>query len=516
VRQVLPTSFEWVAAGATTLLLILSFPNFEFFVLAWIALVPLLVVVGRRPDPLRALILGWATGAVFFYTTCYWLTYSMIHYGGIPTLFAYLLLVPGALILGLFPATFAWISNRTIRSRGEQAVFLTPFVWTSLEWTRLEITGQLWNAIGYSQAFTPQLIQAARWGGIYAVGFLIMAVNAALTFAVLKRTVSALAVSAGVLLCVAAVILLSYVNASHSARENGPNTLHVVALQPDVPMDLYKSSELMGELTRRHIEMSETALSHLPNDGLPRLVIWPESPMSFAYGTDATLRQLISRFTQKHNSLLLLNSQEQAPNSGQYNSALLINEEGTLVGQYDKIRLLPFGEYVPLPRWLPGANLITAIVGDFTPGTNYAVFPIGVERAGVFICIEAAYPEIARRFTNEGANLLINISNDGYLGRTAVMRQHLSNAVLRAVENGTPILRVTNTGITAYISETGKVSDVTAPFEAPVRSWTIRNRSDSSNSFYTAHGDLFVGMTFLIAVIGLVASSFKTIQPTRN
>ena len=118
------------------------------------------------------------------------------------------------------------------------------------------------------------------------------------------------------------------------------------------------------------------------------------------------------------------------------------------MAQYDKIRLLPFGEYVPLPQWLPGAGLIRGIVGDFTPGANYRLMPVGNVRAGVFICIESAYPSIARQFTSEGADVLINISNDGYLGPTAVMRQHLANAVFRAVENDRPLLRVTNTGIT--------------------------------------------------------------------
>ena len=109
--------------------------------------------------------------------------------------------------------------------------------------------------------------------------------------------------------------------------------------------------------------------------------------------------------------------------------------------------------------------MIRGIVGDFTPGTNYRLMPVGDVRAGVFICIESAYPSIARRFTGEGADVLINISNDGYLGPTAVMRQHLANAVFRAVENDRPVLRVTNTGITAFITPTGEVTDATAGFQ---------------------------------------------------
>src|SRR5829696_3878474 len=176
------------AAAATTLLLILSFPNFEFSFLAWIALVPLLFVIARQPSPLRMFFLGWAVGSLFFYVSCYWLTYSMIHYGGLPTLVAYLLLVPCTLIVGLFPGLFALLFALAIRKWGHIAILLAPVFWTALEFIRLSVTGQLWNALGYSQAYHPMLIRPATWGGVYAVSFLIVAINSALVFLVVKRT----------------------------------------------------------------------------------------------------------------------------------------------------------------------------------------------------------------------------------------------------------------------------------------------------------------------------------------
>jgi len=166
---------------------------------------------------------------------------------------------------------------------------------------------------------------------------------------------------------------------------------------------------------------------------------------------------------------------------------------------------MPFGEYVPLPQWLPGASLITAIVGDFTPGEKYTVMPISDYRAGVFICIESAYPWIARRLTNEGADVLINISNDGYLGPTAVMQQHLANAIFRAVENGRPVLRVTNSGVSASISERGKVNEQTVAFQEDVRHWTI-SPSSIKTTFYSRHGDLFVQICAAITVMILLAA----------
>ena len=230
--------------------------------------------------------------------------------------------------------------------------------------------------------------------------------------------------------------------------------------------------------------------------------------MNFTYGTDLQFRERLSQFVKEYRASILLNSQEVAPNDGIYNSAVLINEEGSLVAQYDKIRLLPFGEYVPLPQWLPGAGLIRGIVGDFTPGTNYGLMPVGNVRAGVFICIESAYPSIAREFTREGADVLINISNDGYLGPTAVMRQHLANAVFRAVENNRPVLRVTNTGITAFITPRGQVRDETQPFQQAVRTWAI-TRTSSPPSFYAQHGDLFASACALLSVVALILSFKK-------
>jgi apolipoprotein N-acyltransferase len=499
-----PTIPEWCAALATSILLILSFPNFDLFPLAWLSLAPLLVVIARRPAPARAFILGGVAGTVFFYGSCYWLTYSMIQYGGLSPWIAYLLLVPGVLIVGLFPALFALGLGLAVKRWGPAAILLAPFFWTSLEWARLGVTGQLWNAIGYSQAYHPLLIQSARWGGVYAVGFLIVFVNAAISFAVVKKTRRAILAAAAIAVCVAAIAAGSLLIFNQPKHSGVPPFLSIIALQPNVPMNPIKTQQETQQLIERHLSMSSMALHSLGNDPLPRLVIWPESPMNFTYAADSQFQDLVARFTRDNHTSLLLNSQEPATGNGFYNSAVLINEEGRLISQYDKIRLLPFGEYVPLPRWLPGASLITAIVGDFTPGDRYALMAVGGRlRAGVFICIESAYPFIARRFTSEGADVLINISNDGYLGPTAVMRQHLGNAIFRAVENGRPLLRVTNSGITAFISANGEVRDQTRGFEPAVRTWTV-NVSSNTDTFYTRHGDVFAGFCASFSLVVFV------------
>jgi apolipoprotein N-acyltransferase len=504
-RAEAPPLVDWIAALATSLLLILSFPNFEFAPLAWVSLVPLLLAIARRPSPLSALFLGWLTGTVFFYGSCYWLTYSIINYGGLPAPVAYLMLVPGALVIGIFPGIFAMALAFMIHRRGSVALLLSPFIWVALEYARLGVTGQLWNAIGYSQAYYFELIKAARWGGVYAVGFLIVAVNSAVAYALFRRTTRHIITGSVVLVIAIVLVSATFFESLPNPVSGVPPYLHVVALQPNVPMTLVKTTEELQDLLDRHLSMSVEALGKLPQDDVPRLLVWPESPMNFTYASDTKFQELVTRFTREHRVSLLFNSQEPAPGNGTYNSAVLINEEGRMIAQYDKIRLLPFGEYVPIPRWLPGASLITAIVGDFTPGANYTLLPVGDHRAGVFICVESAYPSIAHSLTQGGADVLINISNDGYLGPTAVMRQHLANAIFRAVENGRAVLRVTNTGITAWIREDGFIQDQTKGFQTDVRTWAI-SEALRTDTFYSRHGDLFVQICSVVCILVFIAS----------
>ena len=508
-----PALVDWAAAVATALLLIFSFPNFDLAPLAWVGLVPLLVVIARRPNPVRALILGWTAGTIFFYGSCYWLTYSMIHYGGLPAVVAYLLLVPGAIVVGLFPGLFAVVLAVIVRRWGPTLVLLSPFIWVATEYARLGVTGQLWNAIGYSQAYTPLLIEAAAWGGVYAVSFVIVSVNTALALVVLRRTKKHVALSFFVALVVAVMLVPSF----ESGDKSGALPfLHVIAVQPNVPMTFNRTVQEDLQLLERHLQLTKASLAEIQPDDVARLVVWPESPMNFAYTSDRKLQETLQSFVRENHISLLLNSQEAAPTGGSYNSALLINEDGRMISQYDKIRLMPFGEYVPLPRWLPGASLITAIVGDFTPGANYTVMPIRDHRIGVFICVESAYPSIARTLTNGGADVLVNISNDGYLGPTAVMRQHLANAVFRAVENSRPVMRVTNSGLSAEIEPNGFIQDVTQGFQPTARHWQV-SEWGITDTFYSKHGDAFVQACGVLSILVLIASivSRRSFRQTR-
>jgi apolipoprotein N-acyltransferase len=516
----------WAVASAA--LLALSFPDIGWWPLAWVGLAPLLASIAARPRPPQAFVLGWLTGTLFFYVTCHWLTYPMIHFAGIPAWLAYPLLVPVTLVAGLFPALFALASARLCARFGTRALFLAPALWAAAEWARLGVVGQLWNALGYSQAETPVMVQAARAGGVYAVGFLIVMANAALAYAFVRRTRRATAVCAGVLACVALVVAGFELSdeADELSRREKPGVV-IVAVQPNVTPNFKRPAAEFLALEDEHFRLSAEALGQVGGrrlsrelsgaEELPRVVVWPESPMNFSFASDSRLRERIARFNAEHRSSIIFNSLEPVPAGGDYNAAVLVNERGELAVQYDKIRLLPFGEYVPLPSWVPGAGFVRGVVGDFTPGTRYTLMPLGGAegpRAGIFICVESAYPSVTRQFAREGADVLIEITNDAYQGDTAVLRQHLANAVFRAVETGRPVLRVTNTGITARVTPRGEVQDAAEKLRPAARVWTAA-RALGGQTFYVRHGDLFVALCAFAGAAALLLSFRRVRAPVR-
>jgi apolipoprotein N-acyltransferase len=524
-----PTLAEAFCAASSALLLLFAFPDFGVWPLAWVALVPLLYQIARSPRRAPSFVSGWIAGTLFFYTSCHWLIYPMIHYAGLPAPLAYVLLLPAAAAGGLFPGLFALGLARLCARLGTAALFLAPAVWAACEWARLGAIGQLWNAVGYSQAFRPNLIQAARFGGVYAVSFLVLAVNAALAYALLKRSARGALASLAALALVA-LALLAADSVPPPGTERAASAV-VVAVQPNVIPDFERSESEYDALRRRHFELSDAALRELDaRDAAaavtalggvryggaddeavrpPRVLVWPESPMNFSHGRDRRLREEVARFVGERRVSLLFNSLEPVAGGGGYNAAVLVNEKGLLAAQYDKIRLMPFGEYVPLPRWLPGVGMLGGVVGDFTPGERYTPLPLGRGAgrplAGTFICLESAYPYITRRLTLEGADVLIEMTNDAYQGDTAVLRQHLSNAVFRAVETGRPLLRVTNTGVSARIDGRGQVSDETGRFVEAVRTWPVA-RSAGGHTFYVEYGDAFVAACALLSLGALAAT----------
>ena len=188
-----------------------------------------------------------------------------------------------------------------------------------------------------------------------------------------------------------------------------------------------------------------------------------------------------------------------------FNSAVMVNEKGEKIVQYDKIFLLPFGEYAPVPA--PLQALVPTMVGNFSSGTEYDLLPFGEASGGVMICFESHFPNLSREYARQGADVLIEMTNDGYLGNTPVLRQHLASAVFRAVETNRPVVRVTNVGVTAYINERGEISDAAEPYTEATRVWTI-GKSDGSQTFYVRYGDWFAWLCSMVSLI-LIFLSFR-------
>lgn len=286
---------------------------------------------------------------------------------------------------------------------------------------------------------------------------------------------------------------------SFKAHEQASAT--VVAVQPNVPMSGLKYED-WKRLREKHVELTESALRNVEraaNGAPPVIVIFPESPMNFRYERDREFQQFLREFAARNNTSILLNSAEpDTQRESYFNSAVMVNEKGDKIAQYDKIFLLPFGEYAPVPA--PLQNLVPTMVGNFSFGREYDLLPFGEARGGVMICFESHFPNLSREYALSGADVLIEMTNDGYLGNTPVLRQHLANAVFRAVETRRPVVRVTNVGITAYINERGEVLEAAAPYTQATRVWTVA-KSGAETPFYVRYGDWAAWLCSLASLI---------------
>lgn len=516
VRAKLPNPANVLLTVFAAILLILSFPDFDLWFLAWVALAPLFLAIEREKESFaRSAVLGWLFGTTFFFGSCWWLTFSMITYGGIPTPGAYLLLFTIVAIVGLSSALFGGLFSLLLKRFGSYAVFAAPFLWTAVEFARYWLFFNNWNEIAYSQAFTPAVIQAAQYGGIYLVGFLLLTTNAFVAFIFLPAPKTGTGFRLIPVFAVLIVILTIYFSrqnpaASMSAAEPAdPDATNVVAIQANVPMSGLDYQKWLV-LRARHVRLAEEGLQKLKQAQpdyaeKPLLIIFPESPMNFMYQDDPEFRAFIRDFASKHNAFVLFNSAEpNLPRGNYFNSAVLVDPAGEKIGQYDKIHLVPFGEYAPVPDLI--ADYVPTLIGSFELGKEYDLFPVGAARAGILICYESHFPTLARRFVQDGADVLIEMTNDGYLGPTGVLRQHLASAVFRAVETNRPVLRTTNVGISGYINERGEILEASDSYTEESRVWAI-NRSDGRKTFYVRYGDWFAWLSVLVS-LGLLFGSF--------
>ncbi len=519
-----------MAATVSALLLILSFPPFELSFLAWVALAPLLKVIAGGVTTRRALWLGWLTGFEFTFFAENWIAHSMTHFGQMLTVIAYAVAMLFAAILAIFPAIFAAALAKLTRRFGWWALAFAPVVWVATEWLRPIVTGVTWNALGVSQAWHFRIASLSRLGGVYLVSAEIVAVSALIVLT-LKFRERPVARAAALLFLLGAIFFML----PPQLRRQEPDgaTVTVVGVQPNLPPD---SSAPTARDLDNAVRLTKEAISRAPDKKVD-IVIWAESPLALFYENDQVVREKLDALARETGSYLIVST---ATVEGQqyFNSVHTISPHSSSqfdakpLRRYDKIRLVPFGEYVP---WRPVlGRFVPAIVGDFTPGDEAVVnlLRLGAERAvimtgegsapsaaierttnyvrvGSFVCYEAAYPNLVRQFAQDGATLLVNVSNDAWFGKTAGLRQHLMHATMRAIENDRDLLRVTNSGISAYVTADGRVVDPLPMFTSGAQVWQARARS--VRTFYTQRGDYFaIGCAIL--TVAVLAAGFTNLH----
>jgi apolipoprotein N-acyltransferase len=482
-------------AALSGLFLALSFPLPGLSVLAWIALIPLLEGCRGLP-PAKAARMGFVAGAAGFGGIVYWVNIVMTTYGGLPLPVSFVLYLLLVSYLALYPAAFAWILAVGGRA-GISPMLAAPVVWTALEFVRAHLlTGFPWASLGHSQYRVLPLIQIADLTGVYGITFLLVFGNVVLWG--LGRGLLAgdrypYRWAAAFFLLLAAVA--TYGGLRLTAPESG-EPLRVALLQGNIPQDV-KWDPAFQESTLSVYER----LSREAGAASARLIVWPESAAPFYLQDDRLRTDRIQSLARDLQSSMVVGSPayETGVQGIRYlNSAYLIDRQGTVVGRSDKVHLVPFGEYVPLAPLLPFVSKMVTGIGDFSAGRG--TFPLTTADGplGVLICFEVIFPEISRGYVQNGARLLVNITNDAWFGRSSAPYQHLSMTVFRAVENRVPLIRSANTGISAIVDSRGHIRGMTPLFKTTKLGGEIRINNEKS--IYTRHGDLFA-LACLAAVL---------------
>ncbi len=476
-------------ALASAALLILSFPRFHVVWLAPVALAPLLVAATRERRLLRRFLIGWACGTVYWFGVCYWIQYVLAFYGGLGDAAGWALFTLFAVIKGLHMGAFALFAGWLMRRWW--AIPAVAALWVAIEVTHGYL-GFAWLTLGNAGIDMALPLRLAPITGVYGLSFVFAASATALALAALRHPRVQLAWLAAVLL----LFLLPRLPATKPGSETA------LLVQPKISQTEQWTPESLEQSEREQVMLTLRGAMRDPARR-PAIAVWPEVPEPLYYQEDPQFRLYADNLARTLRGYLLIGVVAHTTSGEPLNSAALISPQGGLVSRYDKVNLVPFGEFVPWPFGYL-AKKISTEVGDFAAGRRVVVSPVGGGHSiGTFICYESVFPNFVRKFADGGAEVLFNISNDGWFGKTAARRQHLEIVRMRAAENRRWILRSTNDGITAAIDSTGRLrgalplytqATMNAPFDY------IRERT-----FYTRWGDWFAALCACIAVLCLVA-----------
>ncbi|HKW19528.1 MAG TPA: apolipoprotein N-acyltransferase [Terriglobales bacterium] len=506
-------SRAWLLAVVSAVLQVAIFPLPNLYGLCWIAVAPLLVALlrTRRPEtlqlqggakllpatPRQGFLLGYVCGILWYGGNCYWVYSTMKQYGGISAPGAFGLLIMFCLYLGLYHGAFGLIISLLAKWSQRAAIVLSPFVWVAVELARTRLSGFPWDLLGITQVDNIPLSRIATVTGVYGLSLEIMIVNAAFAAAFVVRGNRRRSLAFAALVAAAVLQSARWIPAPAYAADRT-----AVLVQENIPV-LDNADWTHQYLEDTLTDLTKLSLTSAADQPRPDLIVWPESPAPF-YAGDPAFRNTVAQIaTTAHAWVAAGNiAVENAGGSSQqiFNSASLFGPDGQFAGRYDKVHLVPFGEYVPFKNLLSFAGGLTKEVGDFTSGNLRLPLQAGNEKLGVFICYESIFPDEVRQFAKNGAEVFVNISNDGWYGDSGAYAQHLRQARMRAVENGRWLLRTTNTGVTAAIDPSGRVVQK-VPRKvrtALVASYSLENRT----TFYTRHGDW---LAYACAIISLGA-----------
>ena len=474
-------------AVVSGVLIALSFPNAGLAFLAWIALIPLLIAL-EGTSARTAFRIGCTCGLSAYAMILYWINIVATQFGHLPWTASIPIYLTLAAWLALFYGLTALVA-RLGEQIGIKTAFTLPVAWIAFDFIRsFLLTGFPWAMLGHSQYRTLPLIQIADITGVYGVTALIVLANVVL-YRVLRAVSGAgvpYPVKSALLLIIVLIVTLLYgfdrLNKPEAA--SGP-PLRVALIQGNIAQDVKWSPAFRDATMAIYQRLTREA-----GKGGVDLVVWPESAVPFFFQDEPIQAKRVQTLARDLNTWLLIGSPAHALINGRnsfLNSAFVISPNGETTARGDKLHLVPFGEYVPLKRLLPFVNKLVVGIGDFSPGAHATPLNIGRTRAGLLVCYEAIFPEIAREYVRNGARVLVNITNDGWYGRSSAPYQHFSIAVFRAVETRTPLLRAANTGITAIIDQNGHVRTMTGLFTEAFRTGEIK--PGSADSIYLRIGD---------------------------
>ncbi len=457
----------------TALLLAALFPPLSWTWLAPVALTPILYAAAWEPDARHRFAWGWLSGLLYWAAVCYWIRDVLAAYGGLTGPLSWLALFLFAAAKGLHTAVFACLAGPLMRR--SWAIPAVAALWVGLERTHGPL-GFPWLALGNAGVEMSLPLRAAPLAGVYGVSFIFAALAGGLALVALRR-------SRLHLLWLAALPLLW---ALPAVEWRQTPSAQAVALQTNVPAGTPWS---MDEMRRMLNDFAVRTLAEAlqPDQPKPALLLWPEAPAPIYYYEDSELRLQAGEAARLTGSPLLMSGVAFNAAKDPLNSAFLIDETGRLAGRYDKTFLVPFGEFIP-----PGFGWIQKIsteAGNYAAGPGMKVFPLGRHSFGAFICYESAFPHYVRTAAANGAELLVNLTNDGYFGGGAAREQHLLLARMRAIENRRWLLRPANDGITVSIDPAGRLWDRLPPFERTTG--RLRFGWVSAKTPYTRFGDWF-------------------------